>query len=108
MRANIRRDVLVQRPTTIQALRTAADIADTGARPAQLAHDRAASHVRRHASDDQRTSVTCHRQRRAHRVDDDGQHGAHPKRSGTRTTGVRQTAEDADAEVQDVEDADEL
>ena len=34
IRVDIRRDVLVQRPTTIQALRTAADIADTNARTA--------------------------------------------------------------------------
>ena len=32
MRAVIRRDVMVQRPTIIQALRTATEIADTGAR----------------------------------------------------------------------------
>jgi len=34
MRAGIRWDVLVQRPTTIKALCTAADITDTGSRPA--------------------------------------------------------------------------
>jgi len=32
MRADVRRDVLIQRPTTIEALRTAADIADASTR----------------------------------------------------------------------------
>jgi len=38
MRENIRRDVLVQNPTTIKALCAAANIADTSARRASVTH----------------------------------------------------------------------